>query len=371
MSCSRRALLGAAATGVLAGCARAPGGAASEPVASEPVASDPVTRLADAFAARDRAGFLALFTDRMQSQAGVVFDNWGRLSSVRVQAGEPATGDGARQIAVAWRAGSEGLAVTHRLRAEASGGLIDALRADAGPAPVWLRHPVGVRSAEGACLIASDRWAPEAGAWLDAATAAAARARGAGLDAWPSAAGGVLVVELPADITEFRALAGSGGSPAGTGAYTLAAGTGEALHVVVNAAAAQAWSAEDRAGVLTHEAVHAATGSPVSTAPLWLVEGLAESVATASWPAQDAANARLVAEAARSASPPTSLPGDAGLLAPGAAASGAYALAELAVEAAMAHWGRARTLGWIAGWPDGAPTTAELTSAYLAELARR
>lgn len=361
MPLARRALLGASALGVLAGCA--PAGAVAGATSAAPQGTDAAAaRMAQALAATDRAAFRALFTDGLQAQAGVLYDNWGRLASVGLRPDREG-------LAVTWRAAEAARPVTHRLRVELSAGRVQALQAGPAPAPIWLRHPIDVLRAEGVCVVVSRRWASAAQGWLGSARAAASRLEGAALDPWTAGEHGVLVVQLPADALEFRALAASAGPLDGVGAYTLALEPGEAASVVVHAELAQAWAEEDRVGVLTHEGVHALTGSPTSPAPLWLVEGLAESVATETWPAQQARNAALV-RAELAASAPDALPTADDLLRAGEAASASYALAEVAVEAAMARWGRARTLGWIARWPADAPPTSEFTRTYLAALAR-
>lgn len=361
---SRRALLGAAAFGVFAGCAR-PGGEPATPDA--PLAA----RLAVPLRAGERDAFLALFTDASRPAAAVLFDNWRLLRAVELS-DEDADDPSVRLVRVRWRAGGESRSATHRVAfVSSTGGFDREVDADPTPGPVWARSAIGVHRDQDATLVAAVRVAEQVEPWLEAARAAAAHLATADLGPAADAWDGALVVALPGDAGTFARMADRGEGLAGTFAYTLATGVGDEPHIVLNPDFLDGWAAEDRLGVLVHEGVHAATSSMFSAAPLWVVEGFAEHVAAAVWPRQAAANADLV-ERAVAAGPPKALPGPPDFGVSGDALATAYALSEVAVAAMIARWGRPAALVWIADWDDpGRPSADELTAVYLSALGLR
>nr|NLI51387.1 hypothetical protein [Propionibacterium sp.] len=338
----RRSLLAAAASASLAGCrpARTP---------------DRLTEdLGRALTGGDRSSFVDCFAAPAEALADRLWRNW---TALRVE--RPAW-DGAT-IRVRWRAPGEREGAVETLSIAFSGGRIGAL-VPTGPTPLWLPGPLTVRAAPGAALLA-DADVPDAvaGAWLRAAGEASRIVASAGLAGAARQWDGVLVVGLPGTTEAFADTAGlAAAQAAATQAATVMADAGSAPRVTLHRSGTAALDPAGRRAVLVHEGVHAATRSAVSAAPLWLVEGVAESVTAAADPATRARNATLLAAADR----PTGLPTRADL--DGPAADVAYARAALAVDAASARWGRPAVMAWLADWTaPGRPDEAELADAFL------
>lgn len=165
-------------------------------------------------------------------------------------------------------------------------GLTDGPGSD-GPVPLWLQEPLRVATGEGVAVLAAEGLDP--GPWLVGITVARADLIGRGL---PSTA---LVVQIPSGVEAFERTLGV---RRGTHRSVAAAAWpfGDTAHIVVNPAAAATTMAEARQVLLTHEAVHVATGSVGRKGPLWLSEGYADLVALAGRPAVTAAHERHLAE---------------------------------------------------------------------------
>jgi hypothetical protein len=318
-----------------------------------------VGRLAAALSARDRAGFVGAFasTTAAQALAGLLWDNFVALGVTDLTA--PAPG----RLRARWAVpGERSVAEEEAALTFAGPQIADAVAA--GPtAPLWLLQPLTVRSARGAACVAAPG-TPEADAWLDAAGDAVAIVAKAGLGEAAAAWDGVLVIELPTEASSFARATGLTLSTASaTQAVTVMATAASAPRVVGNPGATASLDPVGLRTLLVHEGVHVATRSAVSSAPLWAVEGIAEAVAAASDETTRARNLGLV----RATTRPTALPTQADLNGP--AADTAYALASVAVDAAIARWGRATFTGWLADWrTTSRPSDADLTSAYLAAL---
>lgn len=168
---------------------------------------------------------------------------------------------------------------------------------------------------------------------------------------------GRLVVELPATVDDYTALAGA---DAGEAAAVTRCVDG-ASSVTINPQV----EAEEPGyldGLLLHEAVHAATGSGCTDAPLWIEEGLAEWFAAQHDPAAQEANQQWL-DHELAAGLPTGLPQDAAFAGTSAQVSGAYSLAVFAVATTVGHLGHDPAMAYFAA-PDDL-TTSRITRWYL------
>lgn len=341
----RRSLLAAAAFTSLTACGPKRG--------ADQLAAD----LAAALARGDQQAFVACFGGSAAPTAERLWANWAGLAAV-----EPRWEGSA--LRVSWRAPGERHAAEETLGVALDGGRIGAL-SPTGPAPLWLPERLAVRSAPGAALLAAAA-IPDADAlvWLQAAAEASGLVAAAGLGPAARSWDGTLVVGLPATPEAFAATSGlPSGQAAATQAATVMATASSAPRVTVSRAGSAALDEAGRRALLVHEGVHVATRSAVSAAPLWLVEGVAESVTAGVDPATRARNAALLDVAPR----PRELPTRSELS--GAAADIAYAWAAVAVDAAIARWGRPAVMGWLADWaaPDR-PAEAAFATTFLASL---
>lgn len=159
--------------------------------------------------------------------------------------------------------------------------------AGAGPLPIWWLEPVRIiRQGEVAVLAARsqdpDDWLP---GLVEAREVVARRV--------PTTE--PLVAQLPGTAAGFERVLG-----VRPGSHRLVAAAawpfGDAVHLVVNPEAGGATQGEARQVLLTHEAVHVASGSVRGTGPLWLTEGYADLVALAGQPAVAAAHEANLAD---------------------------------------------------------------------------
>ena len=359
---SRRSLLlGAACAGGLTACGLAPAASGAR-VAVPP---EPTTAaLIRGWQSGEETRFLAAFAPGRSAQAlGVrLWDTWRSLPEVGLAA---APGD---VVEVTWRAGSESRPAAHRLRAVLRSGLVGDLVAD-GPLPLWLRAPIRVTGRGGAVLVTPRDADPALRAgWLAAAASASDRLTRARLGAAAAPWDGRLVVERPAGLIDFAAMVTLPGQAlGGTAAVTRMDARDSGPRIVVNPQATADLSATAASDLLAHEGVHVATRSPWLTAPLWAVEGLAESVGASPGGEQALRNRELARSAVRRAGVPTQLPVDEAFGRSGVAVEEAYALAQVAVEACVDRFGRATFLGWVADWDaPGRADDADLTDAFVA-----
>lgn len=178
-----------------------------------------------------------------------------------------------------------------------------------GPTPLWWQQPVTAQRSRSTLLLAAR---PER-TWLAQAAAArqAVRERIGPADRDPEAD---LVVELPQSRAVFeRALGVPERSYAGVAAAAWPMGPDTAsapVHVVVNPELTEQLSDLGREVLLVHEAVHAATRSPGSSVPSWLVEGYADQIAYRAHPAGAAPAREAVRQLVREKGAPTAWPGE-------------------------------------------------------------
>ena len=355
----RRVLLGAATASLvpaLASCSAATG--------PSPTASGFDTgELSATLASGDRTRFLALFTPDAAGQdlGARLFANWTALGA-RLSGADAAQG---ARLVVRWSAPGERNEAVETVAPTVVSGLVRSATPAGGTSPLWLVEEVAIASAHGAACVRSIAVPDAVGAaWLTAAAEASGVVTGAGLGSAAASWDGVLVVVLPSTPDAFRRVSGlDSATAAATQAAAVMAASDSAPRIVGNTATTSGLDAAGLRTVLVHEGVHVALRSAVSNAPLWASEGIAESVAEASDPGTRERNAALVAAAPR----PSALPSAADLAGPDAPT--AYALASVAVDAAIARWGRPAVLSWLADWAvPTRPSDAELTAAYLAAL---
>lgn len=263
-------------------------------------------RLSTTIGAADRAGFDQLF---VEGADGAVADRlWRNLQQYQgVRFRVDGAADGVVKVAVSSRVGAD-VAPARRFigldaRCSAHGCRLQELRPLPGqPAPLWLVEPVEVVGDDQVMVIAGEGARP----WLEVARVARDRVADAGLQHLTAGWQGQLVVEAPASAAGFAAVMGVPTTDlAVVGAVTwvanTAAGEGEssATRIVVNPVTAGALPQPSAEVLLTHEAVHVATGQQGQPAPgrLWVMEGLAELVALPADPTEQS----LSLESARAA----------------------------------------------------------------------
>ncbi|PKQ31318.1 MAG: hypothetical protein CVT62_10370 [Actinobacteria bacterium HGW-Actinobacteria-2] len=226
--------------------------------------------------------------------------------------------------------------------------------------PLWTITPVVIDTTAHGSLISSGLTSTQRTEWtrrLDQASAAvsAARVLADGTD-WD----GGLVVVVPANPADFATV--SGANDADTAAVT-SCDTGTPRIVINPASFAQG----DRwlTSTLTHEAVHVATDSACTSGALWVVEGMAESVAAGADSTTASANAALVKTYLAHSSLPTTLPATV-------ASPTDYALAQLAADQVRSHLAADAPAFFQRGLKDQLTTTdvTRATAWYLAALRR-
>lgn len=306
-------------------------------------------RLVAAWQAGDRQGFIAaLGPEAVRGEA--LWGSWRSLSSVRLETAGPL-------VRVRWRVAGERRDVVDEFRIEGA----PAVRlAPVGRRPLWFDRPLDVLADGGATLLVT-AGLPDAAraAWLRAASDAVDRLRRAALSPWLDAWDGTLVVAVAADALAFARATGLTVGLEQTAAATVQDAPDAAPRVVVNPVAL-ALGTDDATSLLVHEGVHAVTGSSAHwSAPTWLAEGLAESVACVDDPDRAARN---VALARRGGGVPD-------IDARAAPDEARYARAQLAYEACVARWGRPALHGWLVDWAAAThPTDADVAEAYLDRL---
>ncbi len=172
-----------------------------------------------------------------------------------------------------------------------------------GKTPLWTTGTVSASRAANGSLLSIGLDAAQRQRWVDRMDAAVGAVRRSGVvDPALNWDGGV-VLEIPSTSADFAAV--SGIQATNTAAVTSCT-TGTARIVVNPAAFAQ--SAEWLTATVTHEAVHVAVESPCAKGTLWVVEGMAESVAASSDPATATSNAELVRTFVAAHGVPAALP---------------------------------------------------------------
>lgn len=199
--------------------------------------------------------------------------------------------------------------------------------------------------------------------WLERLDQTSATVLGSDLGPLDDGWDGRIIVELPPTQHDYLALAGPGGDGAAASTRCEAEGSRIAINPLVRAESSSYLDA-----LLLHEAVHAATASACTDAPLWMEEGLAEWLTEQHDPATQQANRQWLAHEL-AAGLPSGLPADAAFRGTAAQVSGAYALAAFAVATAIERLGQAQVMAYLAA-PDE-PTTVRITEWYLAGLRAR
>ncbi len=234
------------------------------------------THLADALGSRlsagDRAGFYALFAGSAGAQAVALrmFDNL-------LDSGATIAAASSDRLSVTWHLPGEPPVVS-LATVTLAGAVVDAIE-PVSTGTEWLSDPMTVH-AEASLVVASARQ-DESARWLTAARAGLA----ALATVWPAGQRRTepLIVLAPSDLVGFARYAGADAQT--TAAVTVVPGTtaSQGVRVVVNPVAAT--NAVTDAATLTHEAVHAAMGSPRLTGtPGWLLEGIAEALTARAHP---------------------------------------------------------------------------------------
>lgn len=254
------------------------------------------SRLTAAISAHDRAGFNAVFGSG--AGAGQLDQLWGNTIQFAQITFVATSG---QQWRVDWQVADE-RGVAHNLvdadvRCQGSSCRLAGLRQASGkPAPIWLVQPITVQRLGLVTVIGGQGVDP----WL----VPAQEAMTVVAHAQPSALfrpAATQVVELPASTSTFeQVMAATAFEFRGTGAvtWTLQAGTtggsaaaaDSAIHIVVNPDSTSALTPDARRMLLTHEAVHAATGwlAAPASGSTWVSEGLAEAIALPQSPADQA-----------------------------------------------------------------------------------
>ncbi|MGD9959689.1 hypothetical protein [Nocardioides sp.] len=290
----------------------------------------------------------------------VVIDNARALRVVdftlRFRAEEPGaltegTGEWAAEVGVTWSFGGvdDGVAespVSFTFRLQDDHAVVAGVGGGARRTPVWLSQPVEVARSPGVLVLTAGQ--PPA-RYLPLARRAAGSVRRV-LGDWP----GGLVVEVPSTATALnQALGARSGEYDDIAAVTTTVDgsldRSRPAHVFVNPEVFVPGRAPGAQVVITHEAVHVATGAATATAPLWLVEGFADFVALRHVDLPSGQTASAIVSQVRSQGLPETLPADAEFATTGERLEASY-------EAA---WLACRTLARL-GSPD------QLTAYYRA-----
>jgi hypothetical protein len=178
-----------------------------------------------------------------------------------------------------------------------------------GRSPLWLSGPVEVRRTDRVLVLGAE--GTDLGPVTARAEAAVPTVRRV-LGAWRPR----LVVEVPASAAGLGDVLGAeDGQYDGVAAVTASPDGSTApdapLHVFVNPDVLGTLRSRGAQVVLTHEATHVATRAPVSTQPLWLLEGFADYVALRDVDLPLSTTAGQVIEQVREEGPPSALPGPA------------------------------------------------------------
>ena len=195
--------------------------------------------------------------------------------------------------------------------------------------PLWLAGPLAVRRAPGVLVLAAEQ-GPDPDRYLRLAVRATRQVREL-LSEWS----GGLTVEIPADSTQLGGTLDTEPSAYGQIAAVTTTVDGSPAsrspaHVFVNPDVFDPLAARGAQVVLTHEAVHVATGAATSDLPRWLVEGFADYVALRDVPLPTSITAAQVAAVVRADGVPDRLPRDADFGAKASHLGAAYEAAWLA-----------------------------------------
>ncbi|MBK9157126.1 MAG: hypothetical protein IPM11_03190 [Micropruina sp.] len=334
-------------------------------------------RLTAALKSKDSAAFLALFDSSTHAQADGtrLFANLSKFASAELAAAVPVKGDGelySELIKTTWRVTADALgnewAVKFSITGPEGSAKITSVVV-ATDTPLWARTDIDVVT-EGDVTIVSDHAMASvvprftaAGAF--ALKAVAKQAFGDLSSGWD----GRLVLQIPGSSAVWEGVLGAApGSLAAIGGVTSFAGsdTRSEAQVFINPVVARRAGVDEANALITHEAVHVATGALHSPAPKWMTEGLAESVAAASVTPYTQRNKAVLREWFSTHPLPTDYPSDAEFAADSKSLDAAYSLAQVAIDTSLSKTGKPATYAMIA---SGEPP-AKLLSPYLASVAK-
>ena len=354
----------AAASLVLGGCATVdpvptvPGSAAPGPAPSAELAASLTRSLAE----RDAAAFADCFAPTTTAQRVAAL--WYANLTLFESASFTATGG---TLTLAWTVPGDRAPLVQPVPARLGDwdGRELVLDLSADPAPDWAVAPVVVDTSKaGSVILGADRPTDARRRFARALDDAAATLAATDLGSLGSAWNQRLVLDVVRDASAYAA---AGGRPDVDAAVTSCAG--EAVRIVVNPVAS-GFEADELGPLVLHEGVHAETRACDAAYPRWVIEGLAESVTAAAYPAVASANRETATEWVAAHGLPDALPDDFGQD-DAASQRAVYALAQLAVDATVAHLGRADAADLLAtfGQPDTKQAdVARVTGWYVAAL---
>ncbi|MCW5952467.1 MAG: hypothetical protein KIT69_09440 [Propionibacteriaceae bacterium] len=218
-------------------------------------------------------------------------------------------------------------------------------------------------TAVGTLYAPADAAPDEQQAWLERIERTSGIVAGTDLGSLDDGWDGRIVVELPPSQPDYLALAGPDSGEAAATTRCDAEGSRITINPLIRSE-----SSSYLDSLLLHEAVHAATGSACTDAPLWIEEGVAEWLTEQHDPATQHANRQWL-DHELAAGLPAGLPPDSAFRGASAQISGAYALAAFAVAVAIEQLGQDQAMAYFAV-PDER-TTGRLTQWYLAGLRTR
>lgn len=237
--------------------------------------------------------------------------------------------------------------------------------------PIWLQQPVHLHRA-GSVLVLTD--APQADRWLrEAAAARRAVQTRLGIPASAGSDRDPLVLEVPQSrVVLERILGVTPGSYAtvAAAAWPMGSDTRTApVHVLVNPEATRRLSRLGRDVLLTHEVVHVALRSPGSPAPSWLVEGYADQISYAAYPAGAAPAEQSVRTAVRADGIPEDWPSESAFAPDAVDLELGYDLAWTACRTIERAYGAAALRRFYAAADSGASVPAAAASIGTSERA--
>ncbi|WP_435769321.1 hypothetical protein [Nocardioides sp. SYSU DS0651] len=276
-------------------------------------------------------------------------------------------------VAVTWRVDGfdeEAARVEVPFSFAAGGSRIAGIGAPGQRLPIWLDGPVVVRRPPGAVVVGQGppeemaryaRWARVAVADVRAALRRPAR----------------LVVEIPEDVEGLHDALGVAGDEYATIAAVTAPVDGSRtpespVHVFVNPAVYDDLDPVAAQVVMTHEAVHAATGAALAEpSALWLVEGFADYIALRDLDLPLSRTAGQIIKQVRTDGLPDALPSEADFATSSGHLGSVYEAAWLACVTLAEHRGREALVGLYDAVIGGGDLERELRKRFdwsLAEL---
>ena len=365
------AVVGVLALGLVAAwlLLRDDGAAPTSPARGEPTSQPPLDRDAAALALLDvqaaaltrggQAAYVSTWADdaAVQARGRVVFANLEDVSGGRVdlryvggnagaltaeQLPDPGAVGWSADVEVTWRPVGAGEPVRSTVTyafVEAAGAaaVVDIEDSDAGRAPIWLLGDLVVRDTPTTVAVATTRATARE---LAAHLRAAARDIRDVLPGWQ----GRLVAYLPETTEQLESLTGSApGGHDGIAAVTTTidgSSSPEApAAIMINPTVFERLGRDGRHVVVTHEAVHVATGAVTVSMPLWVAEGFADYVGVGAVDVPLSVAARQAVNEVRESGPPATLPGNPDFAASSDGLGATYELAWLAARLIAEEYG--------------------------------